>query len=353
MKPIIGGIVALTFGSAMSLAYPLVVQNIIDGIDTGGAALVDRASLILVILFAAGAALGALRSWLFTVAGERVVARLRSDLFRQVIHQEIAFFDERRTGELTNRLASDTTVLQNTVTVNISMLLRFLVMGTGAIAFLFYTSWRLTLVTVVLVPVVAVTAGVIGQRLRRLSRDVQDALAVSTTVAEEAISGARTVRAFAAEDLESERYREAVERSFEVARRRAAVTALFRGALGFAGYATIAVVLWYGGHLLVQKEMTIGELTSYLLYTLTVAFSLGAISGLYEDFMKALGASERVFELLDRVPTLVSGDTTLESTAGAIEFRGVDFAYPSRPDQQVLKDFSLDVSPGEIVALVG
>ena len=270
-----------------------------------------------------------------------------------MIHQEVAFFDRRRTGELTNRLASDTTVLQNTVTVNISMLLRFLIMSIGAVGFLFYTSWRLTLVTLFIVPVVAVLAGVTGRRIRRMSRDVQDALADSTTVAEEAISGVRTVRAFAAEEVESHRYAAAVERSFLVARRRAKLTSAFRGSLGFAGYATIAVVLWYGGHLLVDKVMTIGELTSYLLYTMTVAFSLGALSSLYEDLMKAMGASQRVFELLDRDPELVSGARRLPVVRGAVGLHAVLFHYPTRPDVAVLDRLDLTLEPGEAVALVG
>ena len=348
------GTAFLVLGSATSLSYPMVVQWILDGITEGaGNDLVNRASAGLLVLFAVGAVFGAARSWLFTVAGERVVARLRETLYAAIVRQEVGFFDQRRTGELTNRLASDTTVLQNTVTVNVSMLLRFFIMGIGAIGFLFYTSWRLTLITLAVVPVVAISGALLGRRLRTISRDFQDALAESTTVAEETISGIRTVRAFAREDAEVGRYGAAVERSFQVAKRRATYIAGFRGVIGFAGYAAIAVVLWFGGRMLVAETLTIGELTSYLLYTLTAGMSIGALSGLYEDFMKALGASERVFELIDREAAVSSGDQTLDTLRGEITLEDVHFAYPTRLDHPVLASLDLTLRRGEVVALVG
>jgi ATP-binding cassette subfamily B protein len=196
------GTVALVLGSGMTLLYPLVIQHLLDGIQGGeGRDLVTRSTLFLVVIFGAGALFGALRAWLFTVAGERIVADLRIQLYRSIISQEISFFDERRTGELTSRLSSDTTVLQNTVTVNVSMLLRFTIMGLGAIGFLFYTNWRLTLLTLATVPLVAISGGFFGRRMRAISRDFQDALATSTEVAEETFAGVRTVRSFARESM--------------------------------------------------------------------------------------------------------------------------------------------------------
>lgn len=334
--------------------YPMVIQKMIDGIGSGGGReLVNRGALTLLALFGAGAVMGALRAWLFTVSGERIVANLRTQLYASIIRQEIGFFDIRRTGELTNRLASDTTVLQNTVTVNVSMLLRFLIMGIGAIGFLFYTSWTLALITLGIVPIVAISAGIMGKRMRKLSKAFQDALAESTVVAEETISGVRTVRSFAREETEITRYRKAVDASFQVAKRRATIIAAIRGFIGFGGYGAIAAVLWAGGNMLVDGTLSIGELTSFLLYTLTVAFSLGAISGLYEDFMKAIGASERVFELLDRVPEVRGGTLDVGETTGKIEFDNVDFAYPTRLDIPVLTGLSIAIEAGEVVALVG
>ena len=348
------GTVALVLGSGMTLLYPLVIQELLDGIQGGaGRELVTRSTLILLAIFGFGAALGMLRAWLFTVAGERIVADLRVQLYQSIIYQEIAFFDERRTGELTNRLSSDTTVLQNTVTVNVSMLLRFGIMGLGAIGFLFYTSWKLTLLTLATVPLVAISGGIFGRRMRAMSRDFQDALASSTEVAEETFAGIRTVRSFAREAKEVERYGLAVEESFTIAKRRAKIVAALRGLIGFGGYGAIAAVLWFGGTMLVEGTISIGELTGFLLYTLTVAFSLGALSSLYEDFMKALGASERVFELMDRTSSMVGGSQRPEQILGNIRLRELEFAYPGRPDLAVLQRLNLSLRPDEVMALVG
>jgi ATP-binding cassette subfamily B protein len=345
---------ALLVAAGLSLSYPWVVRGLVDGVLSGeGRAAVDRPVLLLLGLFALGGIFTALRAWLFTVAGERVVARLRRQLYAALMRQDIAFFDEHRTGELTSRLSSDTSVLQNAVTVNVSMLLRYGLMGLGALGILFVTSWRLTLVMLAVVPVVVLGANFYGRFLRGVSRKFQDALARATEVAEETLSGIRTVRAFARERQEEARYGAAVDETLELAAHRARVGAVLGGAGSFAGYSGIAVVVWYGGRLLSQGRMSMGELTAFLLYTFTVAFSLGALSSLWEDFMKALGASERVFELLDARPAVASGGGRLQGLEGALRFEGVRFAYPARPDAVVLHGLELDMRPGEVVALVG
>jgi ATP-binding cassette subfamily B protein len=305
------------------------------------------------VVFAVMGLATAMRAYLFTVAGERVVMRLRQTLFTSLVGQEVGFFDANRTGELTNRLASDTTVLQNTVTVNVSMGLRYLLSVLGAVTILMWQSWRLTLLMLAVVPVVALGAAFYGRALRRISKQVQDALAVATAVAEESLSGIRTVRAFAREQAESARYAEAVNVSYELARRRAALGATFQGVVSFAGYSAIGIVLWYGGLLLLEGQMTMGDLTSFLLYTFTVAFSLAALSGLYEDFSRSLGASSRVFELIDRQPQVASGALRLEEVKGAVALEDVRFAYPTRPDAPVLQGMTFSIQPGEVVALVG
>ncbi len=357
-RPELGVLAAGTFAllvtSGLSLAYPLLVKEIVDGVLGGeGRAAVDQAAGILVVLFFAGGVFTAMRSYLFTVAGERVVARLRQALYGSLIAQEIGFFDEHRTGELTNRLASDTTVLQNTVTVNLSMLLRYALMAMGALLILAWTSWQLTLVMLAVVPAVVVGARFYGQALRRVSKQFQDALARSTEVAEETLAGIRTVRAFAREGAEEQRYGDAVEESFVLARQRAKIGAIFGGSATFFGYGAIALVLWYGGVLLAQGSMTMGELSAFLLYTFIVAGSLGALAGLWNDFMKALGSTERVFELMDRMPAVRGGDTVLPMVRGTVRFEDVSFTYPTRPDDPVLVDVDFELAPGEVVALVG
>jgi ATP-binding cassette subfamily B protein len=349
------GVGFLALGSAMGLLYPQGMRVIIDGVLGGGKTkLVDEAALFMVAAALVQGVAIASRYTLFSVAGERAVARIRERLFAGILDQEIAFFDERRTGELTNRLSSDTTVLQNAVSVNISMGLRSLAQVLGGVGFLLWTSPLLTGLMLSVVPAIAVGAVVYGRRIRKLAREVQDALASASEVAEEAISGIRTVRSFAAEQAEVRRYSEKVQHSYFLAKHRAYAGAVFMAAASFAGYAAAALVFWYGGRLVVRGQMTVGGLTSFLVYTLIVAFSLGTLADLWADFMRSLGAAERVFELLDRTPSMApSGGGQLLKVTGAVALEEVRFSYPTRKDVVVLDDVSLRLEPGEIVAVVG
>jgi ABC transporter fused permease/ATP-binding protein len=355
LKPLFWATVALLGTTALNLSYPQLVRLIVDGVTpgSGDASVVNEYALILLGLFAMTAVFTAVRMYLFTVAGERIVARLRCDVYRTIMQQEIGFFDARRTGELTNRLSADTTVVQNTATVNVSMFLRFSVTTIGAIAILAWTSWKLTLVMLALVPIAVVGGLFYGRLVKRLSREVQDALASATEVAEETISGVRTVRAFAREEREVARYSAQVDASYALARKRARVNAIFGAVAAFSAYGAISGVLWYGGILLAEGAMTMGELTSFLLYTFTVAFSIAALGGVWQDFMRAVGASERIFELLERPPTMKSGGVIPTTVSGTVTFRQIEFAYPTRPDIPVLKGVDLSLSPGEVIALVG
>ena len=354
-RRILAGTFFLLLASGLGLLYPMAIGHIIDQVLAAkDRALVDKIALGLVGVFLLQGAAMALRFYLFTTAGERVVTQLRQDLFSSLMAQEVGFFDERKTGELTNRLGSDTTVLQNTVSVNISMGLRNAAQGLGGIVLLFYTSPVLTALMLAIVPAVAVGAVTYGRKVRGLSKEAQDALAGANEVAEESLSGIRTVRSFAAERHEVERYRTATERAFDVARRRVKQSSLFLAGASSAGYIASAVVLWYGGRLVLDGRMTVGGLTSFLIYSLTVAFALGALTDLWADFMRASGAAERVFELIDRKPAIpASGGERLATVQGGVEFHDVRFAYPSRQDLPVLQGIDLKLAPGEVVAIVG
>jgi ABC transporter fused permease/ATP-binding protein len=350
------GTLFLLIGSGASLIYPQGIRAVIDGALGGtSTAAIDRVALGMAALSLVFGVSIALRFVLFTLAGERVVSRLREQLYRSIIDQEIGFFDARRTGELTSRLASDTGVLQNAVSVNVSMVLRSIAQAAGGVAFLFYTSPVLTGLMLTVVPAVALGAVIYGRRVRRLARDVQDALAVAGEVAEESIAGVRTVRSFAAEDIESRRYSAAIARALGLARRRIYAGAAFISSASFASYAAAVLVFWYGGRLVVHKQMTVGALTSFLVYTLIVAFALGGLADLWADFMRATGAAERVFELIDRTPVIPARGGTVPPGAplGKVELVGVRFAYPMRPEVVVLDGLDLALEPGQMVAVVG
>ena len=346
--------VFLLVGGAASLAYPKVIGVLIDAALAGGAATIDRAAVAMAIIFAVQAGAVALRYYLFSIAGERIVTRLREQVYRSIIDQEIGFFDLRKTGELTSRITADATVMQNTVSVNLSMGLRNLVMVVGGLALLVVSSPRLTVLMLALVPPVALGAVVVGRRLSKLSKTAQDALARANEAAEEAIAGIRTVRSFAREEAEVERYGGRIWESFGVSRRRIRVVAIFIGAMNLAAFGSVSAVLWFGGRMVMAGDLSVGELASFILYTLIVAMSMSALANLWSDFARARGASERVFELLDREPVVgAGGGGTIDRVKGQVEFIDVGFAYPVRPEVTVLDDVNLRLEPGRVVALVG
>jgi len=349
------GLVCLVVASAASLIFPQAIRSLVDGaIASGARAAIDRSALFLFVVGLISGIAGATRYVLFTVSGERVVARLRRDVYARLLDQEIAFFDNHRVGDLSSRLASDTTILQNAVSVNLSMLLRNGVAVVGGVAMLLFRSWRLTLLMLAVVPAVALGAVIYGRRVRRISRDVQEALGSAASVGEESLVAIRTVRSFAAEKAESARYAAAIERSFQLAKKRTVMTGIVMGVAMIAALGAAALVMWYGGRLVWAGAMSVGALTSFLVYTMFVAVSLGALGDLWADFMRAAGAAERIFEVIDRVPAIPrEGGETPARVEGKIEIDRVSFAYPSRPDALVLRDLDLRIEPGQVVAVVG
>ena len=346
--------VFLLVGGGASLAYPQVIRVLIDAAVAGGAETINRAAVVMAAIFAVQAVAVGLRYYLFTIAGERIVTRLREQVYRSIIDQEIGFFDARKTGELTSRLTADATVVQNTVSVNLSMGLRNLVLVVGGLLLLVVSSPRLTVLMLALVPPVALGAVVVGRRLSKLAKKAQDALARANEAAEESIAGIRTVRSFAREEAEAERYADRIWESFRVSRRRVRVVAVFIGVMTLAAFGSVSAVLWFGGRMVMAGDLSVGELASFILYTLIVAMSMSALADLWSDFARARGASQRVFELLDREPLVdAGGGEKIAKVSGRVEFEGVGFAYPVRPEVTVLDEVSLLLEPGRVVALVG
>jgi ABC transporter fused permease/ATP-binding protein len=345
----------LFIASATSLLYPQVVRLVVDeALSAGDRELIQRASLGMMALFTVQAVAVALRYYLFATASERVVMRLREQLFSSLLAQEVAFFDERKTGELTSRLASDTTVLQLTVSANLSMSLHSVAQVVGGLALLLYTSPALTAMMLAVVPAVSVGGVLYGRRVRQTSKEVQDALAVANEVAEESLSGIRTVRSFAAERHELGRYRSSLEHAFQLARWRARHFSTFNGVSSLSTSIAATVVVWYGGLQVVAGELSVGNLTSFLVYALVVALALSGLTSLWAELMRASGAAERVFELIERRPAIPSSGGLQPATLqGRVELQGVHFSYPARPDAPALRGIDLTLAPGEVLALVG
>jgi ABC-type multidrug transport system fused ATPase/permease subunit len=345
---------SLLLSTGIGLLLPLYVGQAVDGIKGPEQlqALDSVAIQLLGLFFIMGLATTA-RAWLFTVAGERIVTALRNRLYERLLAQDLSFFDSEKTGDLLSRLGSDTTVLQTAVTVDISLLLRTTVSFFGSLAIMLWQSWRLTLVMLAVVPLVVISAALYVRVLRRYSRQVRDALAAASALAEERLSGIRTVRAFAREEFEAQNYEKASNLALDLSLTRALLSAGFQGLMSFAGYSAIAIVLWTGGRFVAQGSMSFGELSAFILLTFTMAFALSTLSALWGDFARALGASERVFELLAREPEIQSGSGLVANCQGVLRFESVSFSYPARPEITVLKELSLEVKAGEKLAIVG
>ncbi|XP_060080419.1 uncharacterized protein LOC132559811 [Ylistrum balloti] len=349
----------LLFSSASQMVAPLFFGKVVDAAQHSISEL-TRTVLIMLGIYLVGNFFAMIRAWLFTLAGMRLVARLRKRLFNSIIQQEVAFFDVNRTGELCNRLASDTSVLQNAITVNVSMLVRNILQLIGSLGFMFYLNPSLTGVLLSVVPIVSLGAVQYGKLLKNLRKKFQDKLADAGTMAEESLSSIRTVRTFSAEGKAGHLYGVEIDGSYNIGKKLAFITGGFTGLIGTVAYGAITVVLWYGGKLVYDNEhgkptgLTPGVLTSFLLYTLQVALAFTFTTALYGEFMQAVGASIRVFELLDR-QTKVSNENgvVLGFIDGKVEFDNVKFTYPSRPETEVLKGISFTLEPGKVLALVG
>ncbi|CAL9772232.1 unnamed protein product [Musa acuminata subsp. burmannicoides] len=356
--------VALLIASTTNILIPKFGGKIIDIVSRGiqvpdqkAEALdaVKNTVLEIMVIVVIGSICTTLRAWMFNSASERVVARLRKDLFSHLMNQEIAFYDVTRTGELLSRLSEDTQIIKNAATTNLSEALRNLTTTFIGLGFMFSTSWKLTLLALVIVPVVSVAVRQFGRYLRELSHKTQAAAAVAASIAEESFGAIRTVRSFAQEDYEISRYSVKVDETLKLGLNQAKVVGLFAGGLNAASTLSVVIVVIYGANLTINGSMTTGALTSFILYSLTVGSSVSALSGLYTTAMKAAGASRRVFQLLDRVSSMPkSGDLCpLSEQDGDVEIDDVWFAYPSRPTHMVLKGIQLKLRPGSKVALVG
>lgn len=348
------GLFFLALSSAAGLVYPQFVRWLVDHVlEAKDYTLLNQVVLALFFALSLSMVAGSIRYYLFTLSGERIVLKLREQLYRSILKQEVAFFDFNRTGELMSRLSSDSATLQNTVSVNISQGLRNLAQAVGGLIFMFYTSWKLSVVLLVVIPPIALMAYFFGRRIRVLSKEFQGTLAASSIVAEETISGLRTVKSFVQESNEVARYQGALTNALAIARKRIAVIAQFMTLAMVVGVSAISFVLWYGGHQVISGELTSGELVQFLLYLFVVAIGVGSLGSLWGDLMAGIGASHRIFEIIEREPAFADRGHTPSQVKGEVEFCKVRFAYPARPDLEVLKDLSFKIEAGQIVALVG
>ena len=362
LKPYRGRItiaaLALLASSAATLALPQFARGLIDaqGLSAEQAhALVDFYFAFVV----AAAVLGlssAIRFYLVTWLGERVVADIRKAVFDNVLGLSPQFFEVTRTGEVLSRMTADTTLIQTVVGTSASQAARHLVTLTGGLALMFVTSTKLALLVVVAVLVVMVPMLLFGRWVRKLSRASQDSIADTAARGTETLNAVPTVQAFTQENYERRAFAAAVERAFDFARRRTLARAVLTAVAIFTAFASLATVGLVGLHDMVLGRLSGGDLVAFIIYGFLTGGGVGALSETWGDLQRAAGASERLMELLHKVPAIRPPANPLPlppRPGGAVRFENVTFQYPARPDFKALNNFSLDVASGEAVALVG
>ncbi len=350
-------LVALLIAAGATLAMPVAVRHVIDsGISADQAGSIDRYFFALFALAGVMAVSVATRVYLTGWLGERVVADIRSAVFQHVLRMGPTFFEVTRTGEVLSRLTTDTTLIESVVGLKLSVALRSSVMLTGALIMMAITSPRLTAIIMFLVPMVVLPIIAVTRRVRRLSRDSQDRIADTSAIAGEVLGAIHIIQAFTLEALQAGRYRESVENSFSTAQRRLRTRSLLVAFGILVVFGGIVFVLWVGAQDVIAGRMSAGELGQFLLYALLFGGSTAGLSEIWGEVQRAAGATERLVELLNTHPDI---DVPAQPVPlpvpgkGRIVFEHLTFNYPSRPEQPALQDFSLQVQPGETVALVG
>jgi subfamily B ATP-binding cassette protein MsbA len=335
-----------------------VVRYLLDAAFVqGDRGMLDRIALMLLGIFATTAVLNYIQTYWLTATGERAVAGLRRELFNKLLTMPPGFFADRRSGELVSRLTADVSMLQGIMSHQLAEFARQLMALTGGVIILTWMQPRLMLTALAVVPVVIGSAMLFGRRLKRITTGVQDQLAESTAAAEEAFSHIRVVQGFVQEDQERARYGERIGKVVTTALKRARTRAFFFGAITFTTFAGVTAVLWMGGRLVLSGQLTAGSLVSFLLYTVSIAASIGGLASFFSSYQEGVGAAERVFELLEEEPAVASPVdpiTLPRPLRGELEFRNVSFSYRSGPDAPAtLADVSFRMRPGEVVAVVG
>ena len=348
---------ALLVAAAAMLALPIALRHLIDqGIASGSSDTVNRYFVAFMAAAGVYGVFAALRFYLVTWLGERVVADLREAVYARVIRMDPGFFEVTRIGEVLSRLTADTTLVQSIAGVNLSITLRSAISLVGSLVMLAITSPRLTLMILVLVPVVIVPLIVLGRRVRKLSRASQDRIADTSGIADETLNAIQTVQAFTLEAVNSQRFDAAVEDSFQAAVRRTRTRSTLTAIATMLVFGAITFVLWMGAHSVVRGEMTGGQLGQFLVYAVYVAISAASLSEMWGEVQRAAGAMERLVELQHAAPTIVAPEQPVPLPVpgrGEIRFENITFRYPSRPESAALADFDIAIRPGETVAFVG
>ncbi|TEB37668.1 hypothetical protein FA13DRAFT_1761915 [Coprinellus micaceus] len=358
-KPLLIAVGLLFVSSAVSMSVPFTVGKLIDFFSSTNPQIpfglsIWQASAALFTVFTIGAVANAGRAMLMRLAGQRIVGRLRERTYAAALRQEVEFV-EKGEGDVISRLSVDTSIVGESVTQNLSDGLRAVVMSSVGLGAMVWVSPTLTMLMMGVVPPVSLGAVVYGRYIKKLSNQTQEAVGEMTKAATESLSALRTVQAFNALPQEELRFHEKVSNVITLARKEAIASGIFFGSTGWSGNVTILCLLGYGGTLVSRGEISVGDLTSLLLYTAYVGSGLQMLTGFFSSIMRGIGAGGRIFDILGRSPVIPHGQgkDVPSNVEGVIRFEGVKFHYPTRKNVQILNNFNVEIKAGETVAIVG
>jgi len=350
-------IIALLFTAGITLTIGQGVRMVIDdGFVAGSVSQLQQGIYLLLGLSVLMAAGTFVRFYLVSWLGERVSADIRSAVFNNIVSLSPGYFDDNRSGEIMSRLTTDTTLLQSIVGSSFSLALRSSISTTGALIILLITNLKLTLVILGFIPLVLLPILIFGRRVRALSRKSQDSIANVGTYAGEIITQLKTVQSYTREDYERSAFGEEVENAFAIARSRVKQRAVLMAAVIVLIYGALSGMLWVGGNDVLNGTMSAGDLGAFVFYAMLVAMGVATMSEVYGDLQRAVGATDRLVDLMTAKATILPPDSAAvaaSNLAAEVSFKQVNFSYPSRPAQKALEDFSIHIPEGKVVALVG
>ncbi len=350
------GLIFLLFTGATALAFPKLMGLLIDCVKNKDNSQANTIALSLIVILSLQSVFSFFRLSLFINFTENTLANLRLALYSNLVKLPMTFFSHKRVGELNSRISSDITQIQDTLTSTIAEFLRQFILIIGGVILLANESLKLTLLMLSVVPLVAVAAVIFGRFIRKYSKKVQDQVAESQVIVEETMQGISIVKAFANEWYEIARYKGKISEVVKIGIKGGKYRGYFASFIIFCLFGAIVAVVWFGVRLSISGEMSVGQLISFVLYSTFVGASFGGIAELYAQIQKAIGATERIFELLEEVPEKITSDDhvpAVHKIKGDVTFKNVAFSYPSRKEIKVLKDINFTVNFGQKIAIVG
>jgi ABC-type multidrug transport system fused ATPase/permease subunit len=347
------GLFFLLLSTAASLIFPALMGQLVDSASDKLISNINEIAIALLVLFALQAIFSYFRIVLFVNVTEKTLAVIRQETYAHLIKLPMNFFSKRRVGELNSRIASDISLLQETFTTDLAEFIRQILIVIGGIAFLSFTSVKLTLFMLAIIPAMMLAAVFFGKYIKRFSKQVQEKVAESNTIIEETLQGISNVKAFTNEFFEINRYTKKTNEVMNIAKKGGRYRGAFASFIIFCLFGSIVAVIWYGVLMINSNELSIGELFTFILYSVFIGASVGGMADIYAKLQKAIGATEHLMDILDEEKEDINSTYDAEAVRGQIQFKGLSFAYPNRADVQVLKNLNFTVKQGQNIALVG